>query len=916
MARSRITAAALGMSVVGAATLTLAAPLAAKAAPSPSSVTVHVGDGGSNQATVSGGPVSGQGDNGLGQPLNPCPPGACESFTIDVVAPAGYTVTNQVALTVSTATTTPVPPNPQAGTIDTYLEDAAGNILGADTGSQNPSVAGSGDVQPGTYTLLVAGSTGADNSYVATVTATSSPRPAPIRLTGGAPITFGVPAPVDPIHGVGEPDIAVSRAGDVFVSGPAGTGEQRSLWWSSVDGGNTYRVIEPIAEAANPVVSTPNLPGGGDTDIAFDNQTPQKQYFSDLTALTSIRQVTTANEGASESQTQNEPGTGEVDRQWFAVYDPPAGVTSTSPAKGTHPIIYQEYNGVHWERSTDGLNFTSASPSSPFGPDGYPSIDQVTGDVFQANYSGSTIKLNIGKPNDAAGDLTFLDDSGQPGLITVATGVDNSGDVANFVASSMDSARNLYVVWVARDSSDPTKRQAFVAAAPADNATPYSQDPAHVPACSVDCWNHWTAPVQVSDGQAATGDAVNIFPWIKAGGPGRADAVWYGDQAKIDPSATCTPFAAGCHVWNVFMDQTIFPTTGTGAITGAAPTTNLVKVTPHPMDYEDVCLSGTGCIEGQGNRNLADFFQVNIDGSGAAEIVYDDMSNNLIQAGSNNAADHAGLPLPTVIRQNGGPGLHGTAVSGPSTAPTSGLSDAHGDALYPVVGGTNVPAMDLTNVSLSLDTTGTLTATLKVADLTQLSSVPTTMSGGTLQQFLVRWEMNHTLYYAEATFAGSMTGAQFSAGQTSSVDLCSVSACRPLVAVYGESANAAAGQATESGTATCPSSPSATNPCTITITVNGADVGAPTSTSLLEEVGGYAYASSHPQSGTTNAEAEVDNVPLEIDGVCCFNFQANSPSANVPEFPWTPGALGLTALLTGVALARRRRRGVRSTAEV
>ena len=908
MARSRITAAALGMAMVGATTLTLGAPIAASAAPSPASVTVHAGGGGASTATVSGGPVFGQGDNGLGQPLNPCPPGACESFTIDLVAPAGFTAANQIALSVSTATTTPVPSNPQAGTIDTYLEDAAGNILGADTGSHNPSVAANGDVQPGTYTLLVAGSTGADNNYVATVSATSSARPASIQLTGGAPITFGVPAPVDPIHGVGEPDIAVSRAGDVFVSGPAGTGEQRSLWWSSVDGGSTYRVVEPISAAANPVVSTPNLPGGGDTDIAFDNQTPQKQYFSDLTALTSIRQATTSNEGASESQTQNEPGTGEVDRQWFAVYDPPAGVTSTSPAKATHPIIYQEYNGIHWERSTDGQAFASASNSSPFGPDGYPSIDQVTGDVFQANYSGSTIKLNIGKPNDAAGDLTFLDDSGQPGLITVASGVDNTGDVANFVSSSMDSARNLYVVWVARDSGDASKRQTFVAAAPADNPVPYSQNPAHVPACSTDCWNHWTVPVQVSDGQASTGDAVNIFPWIKAGGPGHADAVWYGDQAKIDPSATCTPLAAGCHVWNVFMDQTTFPTDGTGAITGAAPATNLVKVTPHPMDYEDVCLSGTGCVEGQGNRNLADFFEVNIDHSGAAQIVYDDMSNNLIQAGTNNAADHAGLPLPTVIRQNAGPGLWGSNVTGPSAAPTSGLNDASGDALFPVVGGTNVPAMDLTNVSLSLDAAGTLTATLKVADLTQLSSVPSTVTGGSLQQFLVRWEMNNTLYYAEATFAGTTSGAQFSAGKTNTVDLCSVSACRPLVAVYGELPNTVAGQAAETGTATCPASPSATNPCTITITVNGADVGAPTSASLLEEVGGYAYASSHPQSGTTNAQAEVDNVPLEVDGVCCFNFRANSPSTNVPEFPWMPAGLGVGAFLVGFAVLRRRPR--------
>ena len=43
--------------------------------------------------------------------------------------------------------------------------------------------------------------------------------------------------------------------------------------------------------------------------------------------------------------------------------------------------------------------------------------------------------------------------------------------------------------------------------------------------------------------------------------------------------------------------------------------------------------------------------------------------------------------------------------------------------------------------------------------------------------------------------------------------------------------------------------------------------------SLLESVGAYALATSHPEGATTNAQAQADNVPLEIDGDCCFNFQ-------------------------------------------
>ena len=69
--------------------------------------------------------------------------------------------------------------------------------------------------------------------------------------------------------------------------------------------------------------------------------------------------------------------------------------------------------------------------------------------------------------------------------------------------------------------------------------------------------------------------------------------------------------------------------------------------------------------------------------------------------------------------------------------------------------------------------------------------------------------------------------------------------------------------------------PSTASPCTLTIRVKAGDVGSPNSKSLLEEVGSYAFASSHLQGATTNAQAQADNVPLEIDGACCFNFKGS-----------------------------------------
>src|SRR5207253_5829051 len=163
---------------------------------------------------------------------------------------------------------------------------------------------------------------------------------------------------------------------------------------------------------------------------------------------------------------------------------------------------------------------------SPFGADGYPAIDQVTGKVFQAagcttgaGCTSNGIFLNIGTP-DATGTLHFLDATGTgqdlTKLIKIADTPTGSPDTL-FSVLSIDSARNLILVWCI-SSNTPSQRQVFVSAASAASG-----------------WTSWTTPVQVSDGSTGSGDAVNVFPWIKAGGPGRADAAWYGQDKNVDP---------------------------------------------------------------------------------------------------------------------------------------------------------------------------------------------------------------------------------------------------------------------------------------------------------------------------------------------------------------------------------------------
>src|SRR5437899_12745006 len=116
-------------------------------------------------------------------------------------------------------------------------------------------------------------------------------------------IGLQVPSVVDPIHTNGEPDIAIDVQGRVFVSGPTGTGTQRSTWFGSVDGGQTFRVMAQKTPP-NPVIGiAAPAPGGGDTDINFDRS--GKQYFTDLYALTCLRVAVTGptNSGAADQET-------------------------------------------------------------------------------------------------------------------------------------------------------------------------------------------------------------------------------------------------------------------------------------------------------------------------------------------------------------------------------------------------------------------------------------------------------------------------------------------------------------------------------------------------------------------------------------------------------------------------------------
>jgi hypothetical protein len=188
---------------------------------------------------------------------------------------------------------------------------------------------------------------------------------------------------------------------------------------------------------------------------------------------------------------------------------------------------------------------------------------------------------------------------------------------------------------------------------------------------------------------------------------------------------------------------------------------------------------------------------------------------------------------------------------------------------------------------------------MQVVDLTNPAGTIAAIARATNIQYVTRWVMHNpttntdVIYYAAmesnvATApASGVNPPIFYAGKAQSIDLCSVSACFPHVITYPEPPPTATSPAAftglpESGSVNCPALPSADNPCTLAITVNTADVGSPTANSQLEEVGGYALAATPQEGAENNASAESDTVPLEIDGVCCYNFKASVANGGLP----------------------------------
>jgi hypothetical protein len=141
------------------------------------------------------------------------------------------------------------------------------------------------------------------------------------------------------------------------------------------------------------------------------------------------------------------------------------------------------------------------------------------------------------------------------------------------------------------------------------------------------------------------------------------------------------------------------------------------------MHFGQICTGGIGCT---GDRTMADYFAVNLDGNGALRFVYNDTTSQ-----------HHGAHL-FEVRQLKGPVLKGSKVNRP--LPLSPVSDPTGDARWPhyspTGAGANQAQLDLTGVGLSRPDANTLRVRMSVASLSTLAPPPGKTSAVWLTRFL------------------------------------------------------------------------------------------------------------------------------------------------------------------------------------
>jgi hypothetical protein len=437
----------------------------------------------------------------------------------------------------------------------------------------------------------------------------------PLEGLGAAPAPFGFSRPVfvtqSSLEQAAEPSIRVDASDPnhrIWVAAPTSIGvnsrslpgggtQDGDLFWYSDNNGATWTVKSSPG---------PTIVGGGDSDVITG--TAGEVYGTGLT-LANITLAGSCDNGATFSTNPiSNIGTVE-DRQWIDMYEDrpkPAGapdfvmnyggigegriwfhqVTSTCPPGS--PVPTPPVAGPRID-ATFGGALPSAADSYQW--PGNLAVDENTGDVYVTyNTSGNPTndKVIVTRIDDGADTAILPTDAARIHPFAAATNRPDTFD--SFTVAAVDTASNVYVVWTER--------------------IPSRQATDTMLAVSTNRGQTWSAPIRVN---RLPETHTTVFPWIAAGGPGRISIVYYATSSP-GPSPETVPNTS---LWRVWMAKSV-------DATAATPTFREVPATGF-MHRGSICTSGTGCATG--TRDLLDFFMVDLDEEGLANIAYTDNLN-------------------------------------------------------------------------------------------------------------------------------------------------------------------------------------------------------------------------------------------------------------------------------------------------
>jgi len=410
------------------------------------------------------------------------------------------------------------------------------------------------------------------------------------KFTFTTPIALPFPAGADQGN-IGEPSVDVDPSnGNVYVTSPTGipcgvSNAECVVFWRSTDGGATF--VQPAPNAfLHPI-------GGGDSDVIHDGL--GHVLVADLRSLVSTGVFRSVDQGNTWTSTDMGPCS---DREWIAWGGPNA---PTGPL-----TIYETQNsGVcapgallqFWRSIDDGQTFL---PISIVGANDLSALGYTADTTVQGAVEA---KLAVDQRSGAvwiAWATQAIEDAtnATTRILVVSRSTDGGATWSSHLAYAGPlgtSIQNLFPI-IAVDNGG----NAYAAF----STQLLGQLMGVYVTTSTDNGNTWSAAQRVNPA-----DQSAVFPAVAAGNNGNVDLTWIGTSGTSvsDPS----------NQWNIFFAQS-------RNANKSAPRWSLGQISTQVMHRGDICNRGLNCNIFGGNRDLADFISVTIDGYGNANAVWTD----------------------------------------------------------------------------------------------------------------------------------------------------------------------------------------------------------------------------------------------------------------------------------------------------